>query len=160
MKKILSIDHTSRTIDLGLLIARVVIAALMLTHGIPKLQMLLSGEPVKFMSVLGMSPELSLGLTVFAEVICSVFLLVGFATRLAAIPLIITMLVAAFLIHAADPIAIKEPSLHYLLVYVLLLLAGSGKYSMDYLLQNKTVRSNQGDNSKEQQAVFLHLNKK
>src|SRR5688572_21207120 len=125
MKKILSVSRTSNAIDIGLLIARVMIAALMLTHGIPKLQMLLSGEPVQFMSVLGMSPELSLGLTVFAEVICSIFLLIGFATRLAAIPLIITMLIAAFLIHAADPIAIKEPSLHYLLVYVLLLLAGS-----------------------------------
>ena len=155
MKRILSVNKTSDAIDIGLLIARVMIAALMLTHGIPKLQMLLSGEPVKFLPVMGMSPELSLGLTVFAEVICSIMLLVGFATRLAAIPLIITMLIAALLIHAADPIAVKEPALHYLLVYVMLLLAGSGKYSIDYLLQNKTVRSNRGDTSKEQQAVFI-----
>ncbi|MGZ8536894.1 MAG: DoxX family protein [Flavisolibacter sp.] len=158
MKKILSVNKTSNAIDLGLLIARVAISALMLTHGIPKLQMLFSGEPVKFLSVLGMSPELSLGLTVFAEVVCSIFLLVGFATRLAAIPLIITMLIAALLIHAADPIAIKEPALHYLLVYVVLLLAGSGKYSMDYLLQNKGTGSNQS-NSKELQAALLHINK-
>ena len=158
MKKILSVSKTSNAIDIGLLIARVMIAALMLTHGIPKLQMLLSGEPVKFMSVLGMSPEFSLALTVFAEVICSIFLLVGFATRLAAIPLIITMLIAALLIHAADPIAVKEPALNYLLVYLMLLLAGSGKYSIDYLLQNKTAVSVQ-QKSKAQQAVYLHQNK-
>ena len=158
MKKILSVSKTSNAIDIGLLLARVMIAALMLTHGIPKLQMLLSGEPVKFMSVLGMSPELSLALTVFAEVICSIFLLVGFATRLAAIPLIITMLIAALLIHAADPIAMKEPALNYLLVYVMLLLAGSGKYSIDYLLQNKTAGSVHQIN-KAEQAVYLHQRK-
>ena len=141
MKKILSVRHSSEAIDIGLLVARVMIAALMLTHGIPKLQMLFAGEPVKFLPVMGMSPELSLALTVFAEVVCSIFLLVGFATRLAAIPLIITMLIAVLLIHAADPIAMKEPALHYLVVYLVLLLAGSGKYSMDYLLQTKTTGS-------------------
>ena len=158
MKKILSVNKTSNAIDLGLLIARVMIAALMLTHGIPKLQMLLSGEPVKFLPVMGMSPELSLVLTVFAEVICSIFILVGFATRLAAIPLIITMLIAALVIHGADPIAMKEPALHYLLVYIVLLLAGSGKYSVDYLLQTKTTDLNHSKTKKTQPA-FLHLNK-
>ena len=158
MKKLLTVNNTSNAVDLGLLIARVMIAALMLTHGIPKLEMLLSGEPVKFLPVMGMSPELSLGLTVFAEVICSIFLLVGFATRLAAIPLIITMLIAVLFIHGADPIAMKEPALHYLLVYMVLLLAGSGKYSIDYLLQTKISTSNQSINKKPQ-AAFLHLNK-
>ncbi len=48
------------------------------------------------------------------------------------------MLVAVLFIHAADPIAVKEPALHYLLVYLVLLFAGSGKYSLDYLLLNRT----------------------
>jgi putative oxidoreductase len=109
----------------------------MLTHGIPKLMMLLSGAPIQFPPVAGMSAEMSLGLAVFAEVFCSVLLLAGFATRLAVLPLIITMLVAVVFIHAADPIAVKEPALHYLLVYIVLLFAGSGKYSTDYLLQSK-----------------------
>ena len=99
--------------------------------------MLFSGAPVQFPPVMGMSAELSLSLAVFAEVFCSGFLFAGFATRLATIPLIITMLVAVLFIHAADPISVKEPALHYLLVYVVLLFAGSGKYSIDYLLQSK-----------------------
>jgi putative oxidoreductase len=123
MKKIFSVNNTSNTTDIALLVARVGIAALMLTHGIPKLGMLLSGAPVQFPPVMGMSAELSLGLTVFAEVFCSVFLLAGFATRLATVPLIITMLVAVVFIHAADPIGVKEPALHYLLVYIVLLFA-------------------------------------
>ena len=109
----------------------------MLTHGIPKLLMLFSGAPLQFPPVMGMSAELSLAFTVFAEVFCSLFLLIGFATRAAAIPLAFTMLVAVLLIHSADPLSVKEPALHYLLVYIVLLFAGSGKYSIDYLLQSK-----------------------
>ena len=137
MKKLLSVNNTPSTTDLMLLIARAGIAALMLTHGIPKLMMLVSGAPVKFPPVMGMSAELSLGLTVFAEVFCSVLILAGFATRLATIPLIITMLVAVFYIHGSDPFAIKEAGLQYLLVYIVLLFAGSGKYSVDYFLNRK-----------------------
>ena len=102
MKKIISVGKTTASTDLALLVARTGIAALMLTHGIPKLLLLFSGAPVQFPPVLGMSAALSLGLTVYAEVVCSFLILVGFATRLATIPLIITMLVAAFLIHPAE----------------------------------------------------------
>lgn len=140
MKKIFSINESSNATDIGLLIAKIGIAAVMLTHGIPKLMMFFSGEPVQFPAVMGMSAEWSLGLTIFSEVLCSVFLLVGFATRLAVIPLIITMLVAVLIVHLSDPFSMKEPALHYLLVYVMLLFAGSGKYSMDNLLQAKSVK--------------------
>ncbi len=142
MKKLLNVNEATTSTDIALLVARIGIAVLMLTHGIPKMMMLFSVAPVQFPSVMGMSAELSLGLTVFAEVFCSVLLLVGFATRLAAIPPIITMLVAVLLIHAADPLAKQEPALQYLLVYLVLLFAGSGKYSIDYLLQGKKTRNN------------------
>ena len=134
MKKLLRVNNAVAATDMALLVARLGIGALMLTHGIPKMIKLFSGAPVQFPSVMGLSPELSLGLAVFAEVICSVFIVAGFATRLAVIPLIITMLVAAFIFHAPDPFAKQEPSLQYLLVYAVLLFAGSGKYSIDYLL--------------------------
>jgi putative oxidoreductase len=137
MKKILSINSVAPATDTALFIARLGITALMLLHGIPKMTMLFSGAPVQFPGVMGMSASLSLGLTVFAEVVCSVLILAGLATRLATIPLIITMLVAVLFIHGADPVTVKEPALHYLLVYLVLLFAGGGKYSMDYLLQNK-----------------------
>ena len=142
MKKIINVSKAATTTDIGLLVARLGIAALMLTHGIPKMIMLFSGAPVQFPPVMGLSAELSLGLAVFAEVFCSVLILVGFATRVATIPLIITMLVAVLLIHGADPLAKQEPALQYLLVYVVLLFAGSGKFSIDYLLQGKMTRNN------------------
>ena len=112
-------------------------AALMLTHGLPKMDMLFSGDPIQFPLVMGMSPALSLALAVFAEVFCSVLLLTGMATRLATIPLIITMSVAVLSVHAADAFAKKEMAILYLVSYVILLLAGSGKYSIDHLFQGK-----------------------
>lgn len=134
MKKFLNVNNTPPATDLALLVARVGITALILTHGIPKLMSLFSGEPVQFASVMGMSAAVTLSLAVFAEVICSVFILVGFGTRFAVIPLIVTMLVAVFIIHAADPFNVKETGLMYMLAFVVLLFAGSGKYSLDYLL--------------------------
>jgi putative oxidoreductase len=137
MKKLFTTNTKSPANDLALLAGRIAIAALMLVHGLPKMEMLFSGDLIQFPPVFGMSAELSLALTVFAEVFCSILILVGFGTRLATIPLIITMLVAALLIHGEDVFAKKELALLYLLVYVILFFTGSGKYSVDQLLQPK-----------------------
>lgn len=137
MKKLLSTNHSSNKADVAILMVRLAVAAMMLTHGIPKLSSLLSGE-VQFPPVVGLSPATSLLLTVLAEVGCSVLILVGLGTRLASIPLIITMLVALLLIHAADPFAKQELALFYLVTYTALFISGSGKFSIDHLLQPKT----------------------
>lgn len=141
MKKILSVNNTSNATDIALLVARIGIAVLMLTHGVPKMTMLFSGAPVQFPPVMGLSAALSLGLAVFAEVLCSVLLIAGFATRLAVVPLIITMLIAVLFIHAADPFAKQEMGLHYLITYVMLLIMGSGRYSLDNYLFANTQRN-------------------
>jgi putative oxidoreductase len=137
MKKLVSIHISQKGIDLAILLTRITAAALMLSHGLPKLGMLFSGNAAHFPAVLGMSSEISLVLTVFAEVVCSIFILFGLGTRLAVVPLIITMLVAVLYIHSADPFAKQEPGIQYLILYVILFVTGSGKYSIDYLLHRK-----------------------
>jgi putative oxidoreductase len=85
--------------------------------------------------------EISLTLSVFAEVICAILLGLGLATRLAAIPLIINMAVAFFIFHAQDPFQTKELALVYLLIFTTLLITGSGKYALDhYFLKGKKKR--------------------
>lgn len=123
--------------DLALLFIRVSIALLMLTHGLPKLVNLFADEPIVFASVFGMSESLSLGLTVFAEVFCSTLILVGLGTRFAAIPIMITMAVAAFYFHAADPFTTKEMAILYLLGFTFLLITGGGKYSLDNVIAKR-----------------------
>lgn len=136
MKKVFSIQP-GESRDIILLTIRVAIAALMLVHGLPKLQLLLSGGSAGFPAILGMSSTLSLSLTVFAEVICSLFILLGLATRMAAVPLIVTMLVAVFVVHGNDPFGKQELGIHYLLIYGVLLFTGSGKYSADYYISER-----------------------
>ena len=106
----------------------------MLTHGLPKLEHLLGDETIQFASVLGLNETMSLAMAVFAEVVCSILILIGLGTRLAVIPLIVTMLIAIMHIHGADPFSVKEMAVHFLLMYIVLLIMGSGKYSADTLI--------------------------
>lgn len=117
--------------DLGLLLLRLFTGLTMLfSHGWRKM-MNYQDISDSFPSVLGMGPELSLSMAVFAEVFCAALLALGLFTRLALVPLIITMLVAVFIIHADDPFNKQEFGLLYLLPYITLFLTGPGKYSLD-----------------------------
>jgi len=133
MKRILSTNINNGAANFWLFIARVAIGLFMLTHGIPKLQSLMSGH-VKFADPFGIGAAPSLILSVFAEFLCSVLLILGLAVRLAAIPLIINMLTAIFVAHGGQPFAKKELALLYLLVYFGLLILGAGKLSIDHLI--------------------------
>ncbi len=121
-------------IDIALLLLRVSIGIFMLTHGTGKFMKFFADEPITFADPLGVGVTISLALAVFAEVFCSVFLIFGIATRLSSIPLIITMLVAAFISHADDPFNVKEKALLFLLVYVVLAITAAGKFSIDNLI--------------------------
>ena len=138
MEKTYTTNLNLPSIDVALFILRVGAAALILTHGIPKLLMLFGGGEIQFLDPVGLGMEISLTLSVFAEVICAVLLILGLASRLAAIPLIINMGVAFFIVHAQDPFQVKELALVYLLIFTTLLITGSGKYALDhYLLKRK-----------------------
>ena len=123
--------------NLWLLGLRVISSAFMLTHGWPKFQQLISGEEITFGDPLGIGATASLILAVFAEFFCSIFVALGIRTRLAAIPLSITMLVAAFIAHGDDAFGRKEKALLYLLIYITLIVVGGGKYTLDSLWRKK-----------------------
>ena len=117
--------------DLGLLLVRLLAGGMMLTHGIPKISRFFGEGPVKFADPFGLGPEISLGLAIFAEVGCSFLVMIGFKTRWATIPLMITMLVAVFYAHAADPFSKKELPLLFFTLFLSILISGGGRYSVD-----------------------------
>lgn len=117
----------------ALFLGRLIFGGLMLTHGYPKLQGF-SQRMDTFPDPLGLGSPVSLGLTVFAEFFCAILLMLGLGTRLASIPLIITMAVVAFVIHGPDPLGKKEMALLYLAGYILLLIFGPGRFSVDKLI--------------------------
>lgn len=130
MKKLLFSNKPLGT-DLGLLILRLSAGGIMAySHGWGKLQKLMSGD-MSFADPIGVGEEASLVLTVFAEFLCGILVALGLFTRAALVPLIITMLVAVFIIHADDPFGKMEFGLLYLIPYITLFLTGPGKVSLD-----------------------------
>jgi len=125
----------------ALLIVRVVVGCFMMTHGIQKYHMLMAGGPVKFADPIGIGEGPSLLLAVFAELVCSALLIIGLATRVVVVPLIITMIVAVFVVHATDAFEAKETAAIYLMIYVFLLITGSGKYSVDGMINRNKKKS-------------------
>ena len=116
--------------DLGLLILRIFAGGAMATHGWAKFQKVLGGN-LEFGDPIGIGAEASLYLAIFAELVCAILVIIGLATRFAVVPLVITMIVAMFLVHAADPFNIKELAFLYLGIFVSLFFTGPGKLSVD-----------------------------
>ncbi|RWX02543.1 DoxX family protein [Flavobacterium cerinum] len=121
----------------ALLLMRIVVGIFMFTHGLKKYMMLFSGELIQFPDPLGVGSTTSLVLTVFAEVVCSALIFIGLGTRLVVLPLIFTMFVIVFVVHGADGFGNQELPAVYLLIYLVLLVTGSGKYSIDHLISRK-----------------------
>lgn len=116
--------------DLGLLILRIGFAGMLLTHGIPKINSLFE-SPIKFADPIGLGETTSLILAIIGEVVAPILVLIGFNTKIATIPTIITMLVAAFVVHASDPLNVKEKALLFLVGFLVIFFTGAGKYSID-----------------------------
>ncbi len=122
--------YMTATYHIGLFILRVAFSGMMLTHGIPKLLKLIQGN-LEFGDPIGLGSTVSLILTVIGEAICPMLIILGFKTRLAAIPTIITMAVAAFVVHGSDPFGRKELALVYFFAFLVIALTGAGRYSVD-----------------------------
>lgn len=117
--------------DIGLLVFRLLFGLTMLVgHGLPKL-MSFSEKSQTFPDYIGVGSTISLCLAIGAEVICALLLIIGFKTKYVVIPLAITMGVAFFIHHGADPFNQKELAFMYLIGYIALYFTGAGKYSVD-----------------------------
>lgn len=116
--------------DIGLAILRIGASALLLTHGVPKFQQMLSGN-LEFDNPIGIGEAPSLFLAVIGEFVCPILLIFGYKTKWAAIPPAIVMIVAAVIVHSEDSFAVKEHALLFLIMFLTILMLGPGKYSLD-----------------------------
>lgn len=132
MKNTYTTNLNLKNVDLGLLIFRIALSGLLLTHGYPKLIRFFSGEEIRFADPIGLGEVTTFTLAVFAEFICSILVILGLGTRLAVIPIIATMAVVALIVHMPDGFGRQELPLLYLSGFLLLFFTGGGKYSLDH----------------------------
>ncbi|WP_194973689.1 DoxX family protein [Aquiflexum lacus] len=116
--------------DLGLAILRISTSLMLVTHGWAKIENF-SERLTTFSDPIGLGPAASLQLVIFAEFFCAILLALGFLSRLTLIPLIINMAVISFVVHGDDPFSNQEKGLLFLVIFVFLMFAGPGKYSVD-----------------------------
>jgi putative oxidoreductase len=131
--KFLRLSFIPKSTDFALLLLRLGLGlSMLLLHGWDKL-VNFSSKSGGFPDPLGIGSSLSLGLAVFAEVFCAALLIVGFLTRFAALNLVVTMGVAFFMVHkgALSGAGSGEMALLYMIGFLALLFAGSGKFAFE-----------------------------
>lgn len=89
-----------------------------------------------FQDPIGIGNLPSLWLTIFAQLVCPFFLMVGFQTRSAAFIMFFNMLVATKY-HFFDPFSKTALPMLFMGMYFVQTLMGGGKYSVDNLLDPK-----------------------
>lgn len=127
---------SSLSTDLAALLLRLTFGGLFITHGYDKILHYDQYLPM-FPDLIHIGGKLSFHLVIFAEFFCGIFVVLGFFTRLAVIPIFITMFVAYFIALSKNIFTEKELPFLFLLLCLVVFLLGSGKYSLDGLRAGK-----------------------
>jgi len=133
-------------LDLGLLFLRLGGAGLLVAvHGLPKAlhvrqQLGLIEDPLH----LGAWP--TLGFAVFAEVLCPLLIALGWATRLACLPILGLLLIALLVVHTQWSLEEGQFGWLLLVLFGTLAFTGPGRYSLEALLARR--HAAQGDFAK------------
>lgn len=112
-----------------------------------------------FPTIFGWSSTTCLILMIIVELVCSLFIMVGFLTRISTIPPIISMIAAEYyILHDLLPhtsvygIDCTQPGylpVMFIGIYLFILLAGPGKISLDYFI-SLFIIGRQGKDEKEE----------
>lgn len=120
--------------DMALMLLRVFIGlAMAFSHGLGKVpppEQLISG-----VAAMGLpAPEFFSWCAALAEFVGGILIAIGLLTRPAAAFLVITMAVAGFVVHAADPFGVKEMAFLYFFAGLFFMIHGAGRWSVDALI--------------------------
>lgn len=147
--------------NLGRLFLRLFVGIMLIQFGVRQILLFdqLSGD---FPTVLGMSSEAALTVMICIEILCSVFIMFGFLTRLMTIPPFLALCVAEYhLLHDS----LKEATyllswqsegylpIMFLGIYFFILLVGPGKISVDYFVSLYLIHSENKNENEELEEV-------
>ncbi len=123
----------STPMSVMLLVLRLLFGVLLMWHGLMKISNF-ETLVATFPNPLGLGSHVSLYLTIFTEVFCSVGVIFGAFYRLALIPIIVAMGVAFIVVHHGQPFAAKELAFVFFVLFILLFMMGAGSYSLDNVI--------------------------
>lgn len=134
MKKFFSTRCSEFAFNLSIFLIRLGFGGfLFLNHGLLKLNRF-SELKNSFSDPFHVGHTTSLVLALFAEVFCSLLLVLGLLTRLASFVLVILFLTIIFIIQKHKPLQNSELAILYLMASATTLFCGPGKWSLDRLI--------------------------
>jgi putative oxidoreductase len=134
MRKLLSTAYSDGAFNFALLVQRVATGLLLLIgHGLPKISGFheLAGS---FYDPFRIGHRLSLILVILAELFCSMFIILGLFTRIAALIIVINLSVAVFVYHHGMPLKNVELGAIFLTSVFTILILGPGRVSVDGMM--------------------------
>jgi putative oxidoreductase len=134
MRKLLSTAYSDGAFNFALLVQRVVTGLLLLIgHGLPKISNFntLVGN---FYDPFRIGHRLSLILVILAELFCSMFIVLGLFTRIAAMVIVINLFVAVFIYQHGAPLKNVELGSIYLTSFFTIMILGPGRVSVDGMM--------------------------
>lgn len=130
----------SLTVDAALLINRVLVAgSLLVIHGLAKLKHFDAGGN-EFPDPFHFGPDVTFYVACFATVFCPVLIMAGLFTRIATACALGVTLTGLLLVHAHDPLVVKDTPYIYSVALATIFLLGPGKYSVDQWISTHKAR--------------------
>lgn len=138
MKKFFLYDSLlgDRATSWVLLLLRVAVGVMMLTHGWAKV-MNYGQMSASFVDFLGLGSRISFTLSMLAEAGCSLLLILGVFPRIVVLPLIVNMSVAVFIAHHGAPFQVRELAVHYLVSFIVIFFLGGGRIALSAWLMGR-----------------------
>ena len=137
----LSLSPLARLAGLAPLAVRIIVGIIMFAHGLQKLQVGPSGFGQGLAGMGVPAPELMAYVVTFVELVGGALLIVGLLSRLAALLLTIDLVVAILLVKLNVGLIAPQGSgagaeldLALIAGFLVILLAGPGRFSLDYAL--------------------------
>jgi putative oxidoreductase len=135
------VEGTGKLRDIPLLLFRLILAVGFYEPALMKVKNL-SGVAEWFGSMNYPLPMISASISMVTEVSGIVLLILGLGSRLIAMPMMFIMVIATFTVHISNGFPAGdngfEIPLYYFLMLFALVVYGSGKYSVDYLISKRS----------------------
>jgi putative oxidoreductase len=109
---------------------------LMVVHGFKKVGINVAVAE-KVPNPLQLNESVNNAFAVSANLFFPVFVILGLFTRIATLPILAVIVTGYFVVHWNDNLTVKDIPFMYSLSYLLIMVLGPGRYSVDYFIHKK-----------------------